>query len=382
MWTLLIIALTLILLYIMVILRLFRGLVQGSPALVPAQDDDQDPEAHPSLGLPEMVSLIIPFRNEIRHLSFLLKDLEMQRWPAERMEVILVNDHSEDGSGEWVKAYIRDHPRFRYLDLEAGVRGKKKALAEGIHQARGEWVIQTDADCRLGPRFIASHMAAKIRTGADLIAGPVTTLEKRGGMMEVLERLDLLSLAGVAAGSFALGRPLLCSGANLSYSRKLFMETRPYDPSREVASGDDMFLMIGARKLGKRLAYMTASDAVVSTFPAGSLRNLIDQRIRWGAKAGRYGMPDIQGLALLTLLTHFIFLAMPWLVIFRPEVWVWLVPAFVGKTLADLLLLNQSAGFTGQRRDLRMFLPVIMVYYPFMGVVMTGSLFRKAKWKG
>lgn len=378
-----IIALTLILLYVMIILRLFGRLVQGSPALVPTQDDDQDQntETHPPRELPEMVSLIIPFRNEIKHLSSVMEDLERQCWPTERMEVIWVNDHSEDGSEEWVKAYIKGHPRFHCLDLEEGIRGKKQALAAGIHQARGEWIIQTDADCRLGPRFIASHMAAKIRTDADLIAGPVTTREKKRGMMEVLERLDLLSMTGVAAGSFALGRPLMCSGANLSYSRKLFMETRPYDPSGEVASGDDMFLMIGARKLGKRLAYTTANDAVVSTFPAGSLRNLIDQRIRWGAKAGRYGMPDIQGLALLTLLTHFILLAMPWLVMVRPEVWGWLVPAFIGKTLADFLLLNQSAGFTGQRRDLRMFLPVIMLYYPFMGVVMTGSLFRKGKWK-
>lgn len=381
MWILLFIALSVILLYVLMILVLFAGLMKSSPVQVPGLDASTDlPYRFPGNSHP-MVSLIVPFRNEIHNLPRILKDLEEQDWPAESVEYILVNDHSEDGSGDWVREHIRDRPRFSSLALPDKARGKKEALAAGIRQARGEWIIQTDADCSLGPRFIAAHMAARLRSGADLIAGLVTTREERGGMIEFLERLDLLGLNGTAAGSFALGRPLMCSGANLSYSRKLYLETRPFDPASDIASGDDMFMMIGARKMGRQLVYLTASDALVSTRPAASMRDLIRQRIRWGAKAGRYRMPDIQGVALLTLLTHFILLAMPWLVLFRPEIFGWLIPGFAGKSFADLLLLYRTAGFTGQRHDLRMFFPVLLLHYPFMGVVMIGSLFQKGKWK-
>ncbi|MGW8316685.1 MAG: glycosyltransferase [Bacteroidales bacterium] len=375
------ITLSVILLYVLMILVLSKGLVKTSPVLVHGLDTSEDLPREIPGDPPPMVTLIVPFRNEIRNLPRIVKDLEEQAWPAESVEYIFVDDHSTDGSGDWVREHIRNRPRFRSLVLQERDQGKKKALATGIRQARGEWIIQTDADCSLGPRFIAAHMAARLRTGADMIAGLVTTREEKGGILENLERLDLLGLTGVAAGSFALGRPLMCSGANLSYSKDLYLETRPYDPATDIASGDDMFMMIGARKLGRKMGYLIASDAVVYTTPAGSLRDLIGQRIRWGAKAGRYRMPDIQGVAMLTLLTYFILLVMPWLILFRPEIFGWLITGFAGKTFAEMFLLYRTAGFTGQRQDLRMFVPVLLLHYPFMGVVMTGSLFRKGKWK-
>lgn len=381
MWILLFIALILILLDALMLLRLGSGLVKASDFLISEPDLHSRNSGRPAPEGAGKVTLIVPFRNEIRHLPRIVKDLEAQTWPEDGVEFILVNDHSEDGSGSWAQAYVRGRARFSYMELTESERGKKSALAAGVRSARGDWIIQTDADCSLGPEFVAAHMAARSTTGADLVAGLVTTQKGKNGILERLERLDLLGLAGVAAGSFALGRPLLCSGANLSYSRELYLGTRAYDPVAEVASGDDMFMMIGARKLGGTLVYLTAPEAVVSTEPVGSLQALVRQRIRWGAKAGRYRMPDIQAVALLTLLTHFVLLLMPWLIWLRPEVWVWLIPGFAARTFAQWLLLYRTAGYTGQRCDLWMFLPVLLFYYPFMALVMTGSLFKKGKWK-
>ncbi len=381
MWILLFIALILILLDAAMLLRLGSGLVKTSAFLITESCPHPGPSGGPVPERRGKVTLIVPFRNEIGHLPRIVKDLEAQSWSAGDVEFILVNDHSEDGSGNWAKEYVRGSARFSYLELSETEWGKKMALAAGIRMARGDWIIQTDADCSLGPEFIAAHMAASSATGADLVAGLVTTQKGKNGILERLERLDLLGLAGVAAGSFALGRPLLCSGANLSYSRELYLGTRPYDPMAEVASGDDMFMMIGARKLGGTLVYLTAPEAVVSTAPVGSLRELVRQRIRWGAKAGRYRMPDIQAVALLTLLNHFVLLLLPWLIWLLPGVWVWLIPGFAARTFAEWLLLHRTAGFTGQRSDLRMFFPVLLLYYPIMALVMIGSLFGKGRWK-
>jgi len=329
-----------------------------------------------------MVTLVIPFRNEADHLPALVHDLSVQSYPHDRLEVILVNDHSEDGSETILREQIRDLERFLCIDLPRGREGKKEALAMGIQHASGNWIIQTDADCRMGRLFVATHLSCRLDTSADLVAGMVTTEEKKHGLLEVLERLDLLGLAGAGAGSFQLGIPLMCSGANLAYSRNLYEEVQASLPGTGLASGDDMFLMIAARRLEKKLVYLTSSEALVKTHPAASLRSLLYQRNRWGAKTPFYRKTDIQAVALLTAVTNLSILLMPLMLLLIPLSWQWLLPAFVLKSLADFTLLYIVAGQTGQKRDLLLFLPVVLLYYPYQGAVLVGMLFLKREWKG
>jgi cellulose synthase/poly-beta-1,6-N-acetylglucosamine synthase-like glycosyltransferase len=328
------------------------------------------------------VTVIVPFRNESGHLPSLVRDLSAQSYPDDLLEVIFVNDHSEDGSEVLLREQIKEHGRFRCVDLPAGIVGKKPALVQGMQHASGEWIIQTDADCRLGRYFVETHISCRLETTADLVAGMVTTGERKNGLLRVLERLDLLSLTGAGAGSFQLGRPLMCSGANLAYTRSLFDETQVYQPKGGVASGDDMFVMIGARKLGKKLVYLTSRKAIVKTRPADNLRSLLKQRIRWGSKTVFYRQPDIQGVALLTAVSNLAVLGMPLMILLDPVIWQWLVPAFLLKTLAEFTLLYITTDYTGQQRDLRLFLPALLLYYPYQGAILAGMIFLKVRWKG
>jgi hypothetical protein len=216
---------------------------------------------------------------------------------------------------------------------------------------------------------------------SDLVAGLVLGSRERGGFPEAYERLDLMSLAGSGAGSFALGRPMMCSGANLSYSRDLYMETRRFDPVELSESGDDMFLMIGARKLKRTLAYNIAPEASVETAPVRSFRKLLRQRIRWGAKSYHYGLADIQGLALLVSLTNLGILLLPLWCILYTGLWPWLAGAWLIKSLTDLLLLFRISGISHQRDVLWWFIPVSLVYYPVFFISMVGALLGKSGWK-
>jgi hypothetical protein len=143
-----------------------------------------------------------------------------------------------------------------------------------------------------------------------------------------------------------------------------------------------MFLMIGARKLKRRMGYLMNREAMVETAPAGSLPSLVRQRIRWGSKAPHLHMPDIQGMALVTMLANLMILALPWIMVLEPDTWRWAVPVFLAKTLADFWMLFRITGYTGQRRDLRMFPLILPLYYPYQGIVLLGSLFGKVSWKG
>jgi len=344
-------------------------------------DHDPDPPGNLPLN-PGSVSVVVPLRNEEDQLPGLLEDLARQTFPEELHEVIFVDDHSGDASATILAKWTGENTRFRYLRLAPGTSGKKRALSHGIEHAKFDWIIQVDADCRLDPGFISAHMAFLEEHPSDLVAGIVTTGRGNGSFMESFERLDILALAGSSSGSFSLGRPMMCSGANLAYSKTLHEETRSFDPESSIASGDDMFLMIGARKLGKTLSFITERKSIVRTRPQNDLRSLIVQRIRWGSKAPRYPLLDIQLLALLVSLCNFSMLLMPlWIILFS-HWWPWLLGAWFVKTLADFMLLYRMTGITASRSDLKLFLPVSLLYYPYFMITVLGALRGRVHWKG
>lgn len=359
-----------VLLYCTVILCLTRGLKQLKTGSM-VESGDSVP-----------VTIVIPFRNEEDRLPALVQDLSQQSYPGYLVEVIFIDDHSEDSSKALLESLLLERSRFSCEDLPAGKSGKKEALCYGISRVRTEWILQTDADCRIGPHFIRAHMAFLKEHPSDLVAGLVTTRNETGGFLETFERMDLLSLVGSGAGSFYFRRPLMCNGANLLYSKKLFLETRQFDPAGTTPSGDDMFLMIGARKLGKKLSCCTAREAMVETFPAKSVCSLIRQRIRWGSKSVNYGIADIQLMAVMVAFTNTLLLLSPLLLFVAPALWTCLLSALVIKGLADFWLLYTITGYTGQRRILWLFLPVSIIYYFYLQVVLMGALFGQSGWKG
>jgi len=363
--------------YSLVMFLFSLGIGRGKASLDHQLDSQQDHS--------QPVSVIVPFRDEVDHLPGLVNDLAAQSYPQGLWEVIFVNDHSEDGSALKLESLLEslnlEERGFCCLSLPVDRSGKKAALYHGIEHAGHERIIQVDADCRVGPGFIASHMSFLDKNRSDLVAGVVTTWRGKGNFLETFERLDMLSLVGSGAGSFSLGRPMMCSGANLSYSKNLYLETRSFDPEHITASGDDMFLMIGARKLGKTLSFISDRESLVETRPMKDLRAMIVQRIRWGSKTTRYGIADIQWLAILVSLTNIFILLVPaWIFLFT-GLWPWLVGGWLLKTLADFLLLFRITGVTGQRADLRLFFPVSLVYYPIFIVTMTGALLGKPGWE-
>jgi hypothetical protein len=92
-------------------------------------------------------------------------------------------------------------------------------------------------------------------------------------------------------------------------------------------------------------------------------------------------MIDIQLLAFLVSLTNISIILMPLWMILYTEWWPWLTGALFLKTLADFLLLFRISGLTGQRSDLRLFVPVTLCYYPFFLVSVLGALPGRSRWK-
>lgn len=105
-----------------------------------------DPVSHPLDDLP-MISICVPARNEERGIGICLESLLKQDYP--QFEVIAVNDHSTDSTGEVIRNLAEKNSRLIALegeDLPDGWLGKPFALYQAFKKAKGDILLFTDAD--------------------------------------------------------------------------------------------------------------------------------------------------------------------------------------------------------------------------------------------
>jgi chlorobactene glucosyltransferase len=124
-----------------------------------------------------LVSVIVPARDEARNVEACVRSILGTIWP--NMEVIVVNDHSADGTGEIARTVAASDSRVTVMDnpdLPAGWFGKQWACHNGALLAKGTFLLFTDADTRHGPELLARSMNAMRVRGADLftVAGAQT----------------------------------------------------------------------------------------------------------------------------------------------------------------------------------------------------------------
>jgi len=107
------------------------------------------------------ISVIVPARNEERNLPRLLPSLLAQDYPADRYEVLVVDDNSTDSTPAILREYASD-PRIRLVagePLPEGWAGKTHAAWQGAEAAqthKGGWLLFTDADTVFAPAALTS----------------------------------------------------------------------------------------------------------------------------------------------------------------------------------------------------------------------------------
>lgn len=117
------------------------------------------------------VSVILPARNEAAHIEECLKALLASTHPS--FEVLVVDDHSTDGTGALARRAAAGDPRVTVLDapdLPDGWFGKQWACHTAVQVARGEILLFTDADTRHGPDLLLLADRALDARGADLLS--------------------------------------------------------------------------------------------------------------------------------------------------------------------------------------------------------------------
>ena len=209
------------------------------------------------------ISVLIPARNERENLPSLIAALREQS--HEPLEVIVCDDRSDDGTGEWLaeNAQALGAQWFVSAERPEGWVGKTWACQQLGQRATGEWLLFLDADTRPAPQFLALMAAAFADTQALL----VTVLPKIGasgvgdalivGMVPfgVLTTLPLWLAENHPNPGFAFA-----NGQALALRREDYLELLPHQRAKG-AFVEDMQLAAMTKRLGRRVRIVDARSA-------------------------------------------------------------------------------------------------------------------------
>jgi len=345
------------------------------------------PKSPQKAGKPTFISIIIPVRNEEDQIGPLLKDMGKQKYASDMFEVIVVDDNSTDRTAEVVQQMAKNtgiSVRYLETDIKGGVATghKKQALRTGIENAKGDWILTTDGDCRVGPYWLAG-MNAFICTGSwALLSGPVAYLDNEH-LFNQLQILELSGLVAMGGASINLGVPNMCNGANLAFRKEDFYKVGGYSGNEQLPSGDDEFLMHKiAYKLGKDVQFVKDKRTTVSTNANKNFKELMHQRFRWASKWDHYNHNFVKFIA-IAIFTYYTWLILAFAGMFAGYItYIQFFAIFSFKLFFDMVFLSNAMNFVDHRFRLHVFIILEMIYPIYVVIFGLGSNFFGYRWKG
>jgi cellulose synthase/poly-beta-1,6-N-acetylglucosamine synthase-like glycosyltransferase len=346
------------------------------------------PEFHASRKISQTrISVLIPARNESANIIPCIESLSCQSYPKHLYEVIVIDDHSTDGTPGIVMGF--QHPGLALSCIQLGemtdqqtTAYKKLAIGTGIHASQGELIVTTDADCLFNPAWLATLAAFYEEKGAKFIAAPVRVSGPAPNFLSVFQTLDFITLQGITGASVYKKFHSMCNGANLAYDKHAFFEVGGFQGIDAIPSGDDMLLMHKIyNKYPDAVFFLKSPQAIVSTLPETTWKGLIHQRVRWASKADRYDDKRIFRVLLLVYIVNLMFAILPIAACWNT--W-WLLLLVIGlllKTMLEFPFIYAVAGFYDQQALMRWF-PLMQPFHIIYTVVIGWmGKFGSYRWK-
>jgi len=125
---------------------------------------------------PPFVSVVIPMRNEGKHIVEFLQCIFAQDYPADRMEVIVSDGGSDDNTPQAVTEYAKRHPNLRLVHNPGRIVPTGLNLALAV--AKGEIIVRVDGHTIIDQDYVRRCVEALERTGAANVGGRMDAVGK------------------------------------------------------------------------------------------------------------------------------------------------------------------------------------------------------------
>jgi len=135
------------------------------------------------------VSVVVPVLNGAHEIDRLLASLLALDWPEDRLEILVVDNGSSDGT-----AKVAAHYPVRVL-AETEVTSSYAARNRGVAQASGDWIAFTDVDCVVEPTWLRRLLLPSPPPQVGAVAGEVLALEGATPVQRLVERYGIMKHA-------------------------------------------------------------------------------------------------------------------------------------------------------------------------------------------
>lgn len=262
------------------------------------------------------VSILVAARNEERDLPQLLASLDALDYPAERLEILIADDQSEDQTARLIRDWAKDRVNRRLISIRQEQvalyqrNGKANALAIMAKEATGELLFFTDADCEVPARWIREGIGCfDEKTG--LVIG-ITQVMSRGffGKMQEIEWWNTL---GIVKAVTDLRLPSTGLGNNMIISKAAYLASGGFEGIPHSVT-EDLEISRAIRSARFEIRHQVSVDLLVKTKAEDSWSSLLKQRKRWVTGAATLSIPWLILLAFQFLFFPmvFILIALSW----------------------------------------------------------------------
>ncbi len=211
----------------------------------------------------EMVSVLVPARNEARNIRRCLESLLAQEYPL--MEILVLDDNSTDETPQIVAEMARKDPRLRLIRgqmLPQGWMGKNFACHQLAQEARGRWLLFTDADTVHHPQTLAWALTAAKQNRADLVTVIPRAVTHTAG--EAL-LLPIIPFGVLGCLPLALGERLRIPALTMAIGTFLLFRREAYERIGGHAAvrgeiAEDAVLARRVRRHGGRVVILDGAD--------------------------------------------------------------------------------------------------------------------------
>lgn len=324
------------------------------------------------------VSVIVAGRNESANIGKCVESLKKIIYPDEKIEILIVDDHSTDDTLQIMNETAAGDPRFRIIQSREGstgnLKGKANAIDTAIELCKGEVIVSTDADCIVQPEWVKETVKYYSKdTG--MVCG-FTEIKTDNTLFSKLQSLDWMYLLTLASSSAGIKMILSCLGNNLSFAKKAYERTGGYS-SIDFSVTEDLALM---RKIDAvkdlEVLYPVDDKCLVTTYPCQDLKELFSQKRRWFK--GGIGINFLGYIIGFELYAVNIAVVSGWTFL-NYKTYLFIV--FV-KVISELMLLSKTLSIFKMTR-LYKYYPAFILYFAFYGLILPFSfLFSKnIRWK-
>lgn len=230
------------------------------------------------------ISFVIPCKNEEQSIEKTIVKSFSAQYPREKLEVIVINDGSTDGTLKVLRSLQKRYPQLIVVNWRKN-KGKRHGMAAGFRLAKGEIIIQLDSDSYIEP----STIRALVEPFCNPEIGAVCAhADPENADQNFLTKMQaayyFMSFRILKAAESTFMSVFCCSGCSSAYRRSVVLPILgtwldEMFLGRPVTWGDDRALTNWVIRLGYKTIYTDRAQAY--TICPDNLRQLMKQQVRW-----------------------------------------------------------------------------------------------------